>query len=377
MTNRFGIYVHVPFCVHKCSYCDFYSFTKYAGSDFAIYTEALCQEVRSAAEWFRRYRPLTRAASSIFLGGGTPSLLPVTELEKIFTVLKAEFSWDSEIEITIEANPETLNGSLLKDWKERTPINRVSMGAQSFQAQHLSTLERLGSAEKIKEAAGLLKEAGFSNFNLDLIVGIPGQTLTELADDIQKASGMGPTHLSNYNLTLKPGHPLFERLPGEDVSADLYEMARTSIEKAGYQQYEISNYALPGFECSHNLLYWSGGDFLGVGPSAASRFFWDGVFYHRKQLADHASYLKKREFEELSFQTTTLKQTQLEALFLELRRNSGIDVSQFFSKYGLDLMKSSKLDLLIREGLLELKEPALRLTSKGRLLADSLVCELI
>jgi len=377
LTNRFGIYVHIPFCVHKCSYCDFYSFTKYSESDFSPFIEALSKEIRSGAEWLRLHHPGVQPAKSIFFGGGTPSLLPATELAKIFEVLKGEFSWDSEIEITIEANPETVSRSLLEKWKRHTPINRVSMGAQSFQSRHLKTLERLGSSERIKESADILKEFGFSNFNLDLIVGIPGQTLSEIVQDIKEACSTGAVHLSNYNLTLKPGHTLFQELPDGDISADLYECARKSLEDAGYRQYEISNYAMPGFECAHNLLYWSGGDFFGVGPSASSRFFWEGVFHHRKQVSDHVSYLKQDEFVQVSFQLTTLKQTQLEALFLELRRNSGIEISKFLDKYGVDLTKSPKLELLIKEGLLELKEPTLRLTSKGRLLADSVVCELL
>ena len=377
MTNQFGIYLHVPFCVHKCSYCDFYSFTKYSSGDFAPFVDSLVREARSAAKWLKTQNRLQQPVTSIFIGGGTPSLLPARYLKTLFEVLAQEYPWAPSIEITLEANPETITESLVEEWKAQTPINRISMGAQSFQPEYLKALERLGSAEKITEAAGILKKAGFLNFNLDLIIGIPEQTPEQIKMDIEWAVGLGPTHISNYNLTLKPGHVLFKKLPNDDDSADLYETARLELKAREYEQYEISNYARPGFECSHNLLYWTGGDFLGLGPSAASRFFWDGVFQHRKQLADYAQYLKQEKFESVAWNINSQEQTQLEALFLELRRNSGIDIDRFFKKYGLDLTKSSKLPFLEKAGFLEMQKPTLRLTDKGRLVADTLVCELI
>ena len=335
------------------------------------------REARSAARWLKKENRLQQPATSIFVGGGTPSLLPPEHLGNLFQVLAQEFPLDPNIEITLEANPETISEKLVAEWTAKTPINRISMGAQSFQPEYLKALERLGSAEKIGEAARFLKQAGFLNFNLDLIVGIPQQTSDQIKKDIEWAVELGPTHISNYNLTLKPGHPLFKKLPNDDESAELYETARLALKAYGYEQYEISNYSRPGFECSHNLLYWTGGDFLGLGPSAASRFFWDGVFKHRKQLADYSQYLKQNSFEDVSWTNTTQEQTQLEALFLELRRNAGINVDRFFKKYGLDLTKSSKLAVLEKTGFLEMQKPTLRLTDKGRLVADTLVCELI
>ena len=315
--------------------------------------------------------------TSIFLGGGTPSLLPSKDLQSLFKVLSEEFDWSKKIEITLEANPETVTSPTVTDWVLETPINRISMGAQSFQKHFLNLLERRGSAEKILEAAELLKGAGFSNFNLDLIVGIPGQTSDQIQEDIEKAAALNPTHISNYNLSLKPGHPLFSKLPEDDLSADLYETARTALEQNGFRQYEVSNYAKPGFCCAHNLLYWSGGDFLGVGPSASSRFFWDGVFHHRKQLSEMSQYQKLEDFSQVPFTSTELKQTQMEGLFLEIRKNEGINLTEFQRKYGVSLRLNPKLEILINTGFLRYQEPTLSLTDKGRLLADSLVCELI
>lgn len=376
LTNQFGIYVHVPFCIHKCSYCDFYSFTKYGPGDFQRFVESWVREARSAAQWLREHRPLQSPVTSIFLGGGTPSLLPMEFLQTLFSVLQGEFDWAPEIEITLEANPETVTEELAFNWREKTPLNRISMGAQSFQPKYLEALERLGSPSKIQESAGILKRVGLHNFNLDLIIGIPQQTPDEIELDIDWAIRLEPKHLSNYNLSLKPGHPLFKKLPSNDVSADIYEAARKKITNSGFGQYEISNYAVPGFECAHNLLYWSGADYLGLGPSAASRFFWDGVFWHRKQMSDYSAYLAQHKFEERLFEQTTQEQTQLEALFLELRQNKGINLRRFLDRYGLDVLKSPKIELFEKAGWLKVKEPTLSLTDQGRLLTDSIVCEL-
>lgn len=337
----------------------------------------MVREAKSAANWLSRNRPKLQPVTSIFIGGGTPSLLPGSQLQQLFEVLSGEFLWDSKIEITLEANPETVSESVVENWKSKTPINRISMGAQSFQPEHLQTLERLGSAEKIGEAASILKRFGFSNFNLDLIIGIPQQTTDQIKQDIAWAAELHPTHISNYNLTLKPGHPLFKQLPTDDDSADLYETARLGLKELGYEQYEISNYNRPGFECAHNLLYWTGGDFLGLGPSSASRFFWEGVFHHRKQVSDFSSYSRLKSFEDISWSVNSKEQTQLEAVFLELRRNEGINMELFLSKYGLDLRESPKLIFLEKMGFLEIQKPTLRLTDKGRLVADSVVSELI
>lgn len=376
MTNAFGIYVHIPFCIHKCSYCDFYSFTQFGDSDFDRYVDTFREESQRASDWFQVNNRSLPPAKSIFLGGGTPSLLPLKHLKEIFKELKNRFAWDSLIEITIEANPETINSEKVHQWLNETPINRVSLGAQSFNSKYLMSLERLGSASSIQQAASILRANGLNNFNLDLIMAIPGQSEKEIEDDIQKAASLGPSHLSNYQLSLKPGHPLFKNLPDGDQAAELYEVARQVIQEVGFDQYEISNFSRKGYECVHNLLYWSGGDFLGLGPSASSRFFWDGVFCHRKQVAVFSQYLEQRSFDQVPWQVSTREQTQLEALFLEIRKNVGIQRERFLSRYGVDFENCKNLGLLQREGFLELTETALTLTNKGRLLADSVVTQL-
>ncbi len=375
-SNAFGIYVHVPFCVHKCSYCDFYSFTKYDNSFFEKFTDRVCHELDSAANWLEAKKRDASPAISIFIGGGTPSLLPVACYERIFQTIERRFAIAPDAEITTEANPETVTGELLTELSRRTPINRVSLGAQSFDASNLQKLERLAGRDSIHRAVGLLKAAGFSNFNLDLIFGIPGQGRDGMLADIREAVSLAPKHLSFYNLTLKPGHTLFKELPSDDDSADLYVEGIRLLASNGYAQYEISNFAQVGFESRHNSLYWDGGDFLGVGPSAASRFFWDGVFHHRKQLSDYAKYVAEVDFPAPGFEATDRDQTILEATFLEMRKNVGLSLDEFHRRYGWDLRQSPRYDTFKNEGMIEEAAGWLRLTPRGRLLADTVTRDL-
>lgn len=369
--------MHIPFCVHKCSYCDFYSFTKYTPSEIEQFIEQLKSEAKQARTWLDQNGKTLPAAKSIFFGGGTPSLLSCQQLQELFLVLEQEFEWDSRIEITLEANPETVTAEKAYQWFRQTPINRISLGAQSFNSKYLAALERMGSANTIENSVQLLRKAGCKNLNLDLIMAIPGQTPEEVQSDIHRALSLHPNHLSNYQLSLKPGHTLFKSLPSSDLGADLYESARKSILENGFSQYEISNFSQTGFECAHNLLYWSGGDFLGLGPSAASRFFWEGVFVHKKQIAEFSKYLSQVSITNEAWQVSTVEQTQLEALFLEIRKNSGIDMNWFEARYGLSLSSSKSLSKFKETGLVEIKEATLVLTDKGRLLADSIVTKLM
>lgn len=372
----FGIYVHIPFCVHKCSYCDFYSFTEYGSYDFEALQSALLREISGAAQWWNSHPSKGTPVTSLFFGGGTPSIYPPALLSELIRCLREHFQFSERAEITVEANPETVTRELLEAYRN-TPINRISLGAQSFQAEHLKTLERLGSAESIERAVGLLKEAGFSNFNLDLIFGIPNQSQSEFIYDIQRAAALGPTHLSFYQLTLKPKHPLYQALLDPDVAAENYEQGVATLKGLGYFPYEISNFSKTSFECQHNLLYWNGGDFLGVGPSASSRVFLEGCFYHRKQRGDYKRYLSDPSFGSVPFEATTLKQTQLEATFLELRKNVGISLERFESLYQLPLRQARKLPLFIEGGLVCLEGDRLWLTDKGRLLVDSIAPDLV
>jgi oxygen-independent coproporphyrinogen III oxidase len=376
LTNSFGIYVHIPFCVHKCSYCDFYSFTKYGAPDFSNYTKAVVKEIRTARPWMEAHLSSIQPARSIFFGGGTPSLLPVDCLNEITDAILETFVCQDNLEFTIEANPETVTPELCENFRTIPRLNRISLGAQSFSSSNLAILERLGSPESIVSATKTLREFDLDNFNLDLIFGIPGQNAESVVEDVERAIALGPKHLSFYSLTLKSGHSLFRGLPEQDESAELYLAGVKRLAPSGFQRYEISNFAEPGHESQHNLLYWDGGDFLGVGPSAASRFFVDGKFLHRKNTSDFKKYVDISGFTDVNFEETTWKQTVLEATFLELRKSSGVEISKFQKRYGYDLSRSSKYKLFVDEGFLERQEDRLSLTSKGLMIADTVTADL-
>ncbi len=286
------------------------------------------------------------------------------------------FPFSESIEITTEANPETVDQKYI-DGLLFTTVTRVSLGAQSFNEKYLKDLERKASPKSIWNAAELLWKNGYRNFSLDLINGIPGQGPAEILSDIESAVSLMPKHLSIYNLTLKPAHPLYSQLPDSDHSAVLYEAAVSEMERRGYEQYEISNFSKPGFQCEHNRLYWEGGDYLGIGPSASSRFFIDSKFVHHKQIADTNMYLAKPVFDPARLEKTDHKQTVLEAAFLELRENKGVNLKDFESRYSYDLCSGQDFKLFEREGLLEKKEGILKLTSRGRLLADTVTERLV
>ncbi len=377
MPNRFGIYVHIPFCIHKCSYCDFYSFTRFEPADFFKWQDRVLREVEESASWLGSAFPGSRKVSSIFFGGGTPSLVPTKILGSVFKALSGSFPFDEGIEITLEANPETVTPEFCDGLMAHTPVNRVSLGAQSFQAVYLEKLERTATAESVVRAVSLLRAAGVENLNLDLIFAIPGQSLEESLDDIREAIRLKPNHLSFYNLSLKPGHSLFTKLPSDDFSADLYEAGVRLLENEGYLQYEISNFARAGLASRHNILYWSGGDYLGLGPSAASRIFGRGVFHHRKALSDFSRYLDSNPFSSEGWEPNTQGQTLLEATFLELRQNEGVHLGAFRDRYAYDLTEAKNFPLFLREGLIDREGEWLKLTARGRLLADRVTQDLV
>ncbi len=368
----FGIYVHFPFCRHRCSYCDFFSSTDYSDATFETYAASLIEEIRRESPLLKK-RFVPGPVVSIFWGGGTPSLFPPTVQAKVVSALKAEWEMVADLEFTSEANPETVTDEKAAAWKSMG-INRVSLGVQSTNQAALDLLDRQVSREAIPRAVGMLKNAGLDNFSCDLIFGIPGQSNDDVLADIDRIAELGPQHVSSYHLTLKPGHKLFKQLPDEERAGDLYEFVMDALEVRGFRQYEISNFAKPGKGSRHNRLYWSGGDFAGFGPSAAARFFKDGSFHHRKNVSDLKVYAEGRMNE---FEATDFRATILESLFLELRKNEGVSLSHFRDRYGYDIAGARKFPLFVKEGLLERDADQLRLTRRGRLLADSVTPALL
>ena len=359
------LYIHIPFCLQICPYCSFYKDIAGPGKADPL-VEALIRE----AELFGR----GIAPRTIFVGGGTPTALSVSQLERLFTGLVEHLDFRGVEEFTIEMNPATVT-TRKADLLRSFGVNRVSMGVQSWDPHLLKLLGRVHDAEQVRRSFALLRRAGFDNLNLDLIYGVPGQTLAQWEESIRCTVALRPEHISSYCLTYEEDTEFFERVARGEFTEDaendagFFERGVTLLGEAGYGQYEISNYAQPGRECRHNLAYWEGADYLGLGPSA-----WSTVGERRWQnVPDTAAYVRAMQAglrplrnEEILPPATR----EAEKIAFGLRMNAGIDPARLAERH--DLVVG-----LREEGLLEDHGPRVRLTERGRLLADEIASELI
>jgi len=341
-----GLYIHIPFCLSKCRYCDF---TSFAGKENLIpaYIKRLCAEME-------KYRGM--AFDTVFIGGGTPSCLPIKEMEALLQAMEENFSFSPDAEMTCEMNPGTVNKGFL-DILRRHGFNRASMGMQAKNPRLLHILGRTHTFEQVMESVALCKEAGFKNINLDLMFGIPTQTLADVEEALQSAIGLGANHVSCYGLIVEEHTPLEAdirlgklELPDEETERAMYDLAIAKLSAAGLLQYEISNFAKPGLECRHNIGYWRRTPYLGLGLGAHSLLD-ETRFYNTDSLADYLSGRTIAEQEKIS-----PKEAHFETLMLGLRMNEGVP---------FDRRDEEKAKLLIAEGLLEIVANRLRLTRKG------------
>ncbi len=371
-----GLYVHVPFCVHKCHYCDFYSLVDTRDRQ-AAFTARLIAEIRASTRW------LTRPLETIFVGGGTPTLLADGHWTDLLAALRACVPLGSAPEFTVEANPETVTSSLL-DVLAAGGVNRLSIGAQSFHPQRLETLERRHDPANVRRSVRLARSAGIDDVNIDLIFGIPGETLDEWRADLEAALALDPSHLSCYGLMYEPGTPLAAKLRagrirrvGQDLEAAMYESAMDTLQRAGFEHYEISNWARPGRRCRHNLLYWSNASWWPLGPSASGHV--GGVRW--KNIARLADYLEVGSLPPVVDVERLDDDGRVgEMLMLGLRLIDGIE-----QEHVDDLLASGHRghdrDAAVRRhlasGLLERCDGRLKLTRHGLLLADTVLADLI
>ncbi len=263
-----GIYIHIPFCLSKCAYCDFYSRCGTKG-EYDEYTKALCRHIEEADMRASDYE-----VDSIYFGGGTPTAIGTKNLIKILSSVYRSFKISSTCEITTEANPNSVDFGMLKKLR-KSGFNRISFGMQSAKASELRVLGRTHTFEDVKEAVDAARKAKFANISLDLMFALPGQSLSDFRDSLDAATSLSPEHISCYILKVEEGTPLAEypetlHLPDEDEQADMYLAAVSYLSEKGYEQYEISNFAKEGFRCRHNMKYWTLGDYWGFGPSAHS-----------------------------------------------------------------------------------------------------------
>lgn len=368
-----SIYVHVPFCLKKCLYCDFFSCVGTPALE-RDYIQALEQEMKRVKHWVDPNRLRT-----IYIGGGTPTILENRELKRLFQLCREHFfplfrSWEGEF--TVEANPGTVDldkcSILLQG-----DVNRVSLGAQSFNDYFLQVLGRSHKACDIINSFRMLRDSGFSNINIDLIFGLPGQTLEQWKIDLEKGLDLSPEHFSIYNLTISPGTPFYENpplLPTEEEQITMMEFAENTLTAAGYNHYEISNYARFGKHSSHNMVYWKGGEYLGLGPGAHS-------YYNNRRRANVSSveeYISKTPFHSnpMSFSETIGDKTRAtEALLTGLRLLDGVSDQVFTRCFGPGW--GDTLADLFEGGFLEHISGKVRFTHRGMLVSDEVFLRLI
>ena len=367
MKKELELYLHIPFCVSKCKYCDFLS-APFGEEQRQIYVERLCRRIRYWSDVVHNYG---YEIVSIFVGGGTPSILTETQITQVFEAVRESLPIREDAEITLEMNPGT-------DVKDKLPvyrklgINRLSMGLQSADNEELKRLGRIHTYEDFRQVYQWAREVGFTNINVDLMSAIPGQTLESYEGTLRKVADLKPEHISAYSLIIEEGTPFYERygdgrhaeeLPDEDTERQMYVRTREILEDYGYHRYEISNYAKDGYECRHNLGYWDRREYLGLGAGASSLM--DHIRWKEPDYIGPSTGLVLEERED--FTRLSRKDEMEEFMFLGLRKINGVSEQDFYKsfKVSMDEVYKDNIENLIKEGLLVREKDRIRLTDRG------------
>lgn len=379
-----ALYIHVPFCAKHCAYCDFNTYVERAQSALVRATvEAICRDIARTGQ-ARESEAGRRAVGTIFFGGGTPTFLNGEQLVRLLGVLREHFAILPDAEISSEANPGSSDAEKFAAMRA-AGFNRLSVGVQAFDDTLLTALDRFHTAGEAERALTMAREAGFTNLSLDLMFGLPKQNLPLWQATLERALALGTEHLSLYALTLEPG-TRFERLyaggkldlPDEDDELAMYEQAITTLTAAGYEHYEVSNFARPGYRCRHNLTYWHNEEYLGFGPGAVS--YLDGVRWKRERLP--IRYVQKVDaVEDLTVESERLDAdgTLGETMMLGLRLREGLPLQRLRDRFHCDPLTRfpKQIARLKRHGLLTLEDETLRLTHSGLLLANTVLAEFL
>lgn len=369
-----GIYIHIPFCRSKCQYCDFYSL---GGSrDRRLvdnYLQSLANHMKETGAIAPEY-----LVDTVYFGGGTPSFFGADNLRRIFAELQHRFKLDKQAEITFEANPDSVNDQLLKKLRAEG-FNRISLGVQNDDDEMLKKLGRPHTYEQARQAVQKARRAGFENISVDLMFGLPNQTLSQWEDTLEHVLLMHPEHVSCYALKVEENTPLWEykdcaNLPDDDTQADMYLRAVEILKDAGYRQYEISNFAKPGFECRHNLKYWLGGEYLGFGPAAASDFA-GKRFTNKSDIHNYIQGILEQNVTILSeCETLPLRDRAGEYLMLRLRTAYGINAEEYEKNFLMPFQPLARIiDKFEPEGLFTKEEDRWHLTPKGYLVSNQII----
>ncbi|MDL2296124.1 radical SAM family heme chaperone HemW [Lachnospiraceae bacterium OttesenSCG-928-E19] len=368
MKRELELYIHIPFCVKKCDYCDFLSMES-VKEERSFYVDVLIREIETYQEMAKQYRVTT-----IFLGGGTPSILSTKEVREIISELYRTFEVDSDAEITMEINPGTVTKGKLRRYKA-CGINRLSIGAQSTSNSELKNLGRIHTYQMFEDAYRWAREVGFQNINVDLISAIPGQTKESWERTLSDVVNLTPRpeHISAYSLIIEEDTPFHEiygegkenssflPLPEEEEERRIYKTTKSFLAKEGYIQYEISNYAKPGYECRHNLGYWDRKEYLGLGLGAAS-LIGNTRFKNTASITEYHCGTEVQEWECLSSE-----ECMEEFMFLGLRKTKGIEKELFYQKFGTDIEKiyGKEIEKLKQQKLIKESHDRISLTKKG------------
>ena len=375
-----SLYIHYPFCTNLCSYCDFYKIRCDADTE-AAYFKALTAELALASGMID---PDDREIETIYFGGGTPSLINLSLLEKFLNELRRFFRMTAEPEFTLEINPESIDADRLNVFRE-LGVNRPVFGIQSFNTRLLKLLGRRHNLEDSFRAVYLTRALGFENFGIDMIFGLPRQTGKLLSDDLNSLIDLAPPHVSYYQLTVEHNTPLEKkiadgrlRLPADDLMAAMYLAINVELAQNDLHRYEVSSFAKPGFECRHNRRYWEGGQYLGLGPSAHS-FIDNRRFANKPDLKTYIDMISKG-IRPLVFDTDTVESRMTEAVMLGLRTTRGIDRKGFRQRFDTPLeniIDMQHLSIYMQAGLIEADAEFIKLTETGFPLADEIIRKLI
>lgn len=376
MADKLGIYIHIPFCRSKCDYCDFYSL---AGRDDRRdqYQKALLSHIKETAPLAQDF-----PVDTIYIGGGTPSYYGAKRLKELLGVIRKLYKVEKDAEVTVECNPDSVDVKSLKILR-KAGVNRLSMGMQSANACELERIHRIHTPQQVNEAATAARKAGFTNLSLDLIYGLPGQTMDSWKATVEHALSLIPQHLSCYGLKVEEGTPLAARvaqgevLPDDDQQADLYLWTVGRLERAGYPQYEISNFAKPGFASRHNLRYWLTQPYIGFGPGAHSDFGGRRYSFVRDLDAYIQGVLQGGDIIDES-EIIPKRERCGEYLMLRLRTVQGINEQEYRSTYFMDFAPlQARLEQFRAQGWAEQTDGRWHFTPKGFLLSNQLIGDLL
>lgn len=368
MKKEISLYVHIPFCIKKCNYCDFLSFAGCSMLEQESYMQQLFREIECYRDVAKNY-----VVKTIFIGGGTPSVLQEELVEQLFRQIQAVWQIAEDAEITMECNPGTLTTRKLAEYRT-CGINRLSIGLQSADNKELNRLGRIHNYEQFIANYKLAREAGFRNINVDIMAALPGQTQNSFGKTLAKLVELQPEHISVYSLIVEEGTPfadspeVLEDLPSEAVERRMYRYTKSILNSMGYERYEISNYAKPGYACKHNQVYWTGGEYLGFGLGAAS--YWNGMrFENTREIQDYVKNWDGLDINKIrrNIVPDTQKSQMEEFMFLGLRLMCGVSKIEFEQRFGVSMEEvyGTVIQKYEKQGYLTWNHNYLKLTDAG------------